>query len=100
MKIITTARHIGITDAMKNAVKKSVKSIERLFANPQDVVINAILDTEGHHGQYSCHLTLNTNQIHSLNITQKNHNMYKAISIATNRLKENIHKRLEKFKNN
>ena len=98
MEITTTARHIEMTDAIKNAVKKSVQSIEHLFSKQRKIKINAILDTEGHHGEYSCHLTLNTDRIHSLNISQKNHNLYKAISIAANRLKENIHKHLSKLK--
>ena len=98
MKIITTARHIKITEAMKSSVKKNLTSIEHLFSNPQEVSINAILDSEGHHGEYTCHLTLNSEQIHSLNIIQKNHNIYKAISVASNRLKENIYKKLKMIK--
>ena len=50
IKITITVRHIEMTDKIKSAVKKSVQSIEHLFSKQRKIKINAILDTEGHHG--------------------------------------------------
>ena len=40
--------------------------------------------------EYSCHLTLNTDRIHSLNISKKKHNIHKHLSNTILVLKKSI----------